>query len=222
MTRSTRQGTVPNGWELVRLGDVATPSQGGTPRKSQSAYWNGNVPFVTGADLTAFRISREHARSFLTMEGLRSGATAVCAPGELLLATRTRVGLAGMATEVMGASQDITRLVTNGRIRSDYLCRVLVGMGPSLQQKSRGTTIQGITRDDVVGLPILLPPLPEQRAIAAVLDSIDDAIERTGEVIAATEQLRDSLLHELLTRGVPGWHRECKPQSTEKMSVEAS
>ena len=55
-------------------------------------------------------------------------------------------------------------------------------------------------------LPLLLPPLPEQRAIAAVLDSIDEAIERTEEVIAATERLRDALLHELLTRGLPGHH----------------
>ena len=59
-------------------------------------------------------------------------------------------------------------------------------------------------------LPILLPPLPEQRRIAAVLDSIDEAIERTEEVIAATERLRDALLHELLTRGVPGLHSEWK------------
>ena len=56
----------------------------------------------------------------------------------------------------------------------------------------------------------LLPPLPEQRAIAAVLDSIDEAIERTEAVITATERLRDALLHELLTRGVPGWHSEWK------------
>ena len=55
------------------------------------------------------------------------------------------------------------------------------------------------------------PPSPaEQRAIAAVLDSIDEAIERTEAVIAATERLRDALLHELLTRGVPGWHSEWK------------
>ena len=54
------------------------------------------------------------------------------------------------------------------------------------------------------------PPLHEQRAIADVLDSIDEAIERTEAVIAATETLRDSLLHELLTRGVPGWHTEWK------------
>ncbi len=59
-------------------------------------------------------------------------------------------------------------------------------------------------------LPILLPPLPEQRAIAAVLDSIDEAIEGAEAVIAATGQLRDSLLHQLLTRGIPGWHTQWK------------
>lgn len=53
-----------------------------------------------------------------------------------------------------------------------------------------------------------LPPLAEQRAIAAVLDAIDETIERTEEVIAATERLRDALLHELLTRGLPGRHSE--------------
>ena len=63
----------------------------------------------------------------------------------------------------------------------------------------------------------LSPPLPEQRAIAAVLDSIDDAIERAEAVIAATGQLRDSLLHQLLTRGVPGRHMEWKLDFTQNL-----
>ena len=67
-----------------------------------------------------------------------------------------------------------------------------------------------VNRQDIFDLRILLPPLHEQRAIAGVLDAIDEAKERTEAVIAATERLRDSLLHELLTRGVPGWHREWK------------
>ena len=58
------------------------------------------------------------------------------------------------------------------------------------------------------GLRVELPPLAEQRAIAAVLDAIDEAIERTEEVIGATERLRDALLHELLTRGLPSRHSE--------------
>ena len=204
--KSSGATSIPDGWQVVRLGDVATMSQGGTPRKDRSEYWDGHIPFVTGADLTKFRIGRRNARSFLTDQGLYSGGTVVCEPGSLLLATRTAVGLAGMATETLGASQDITCLVTNGRVDAEYLCRSLVGLASSLKRRSRGTTIQGITREDVTSLHILLPPLTEQWAIATVLDSIDDAIERIEAVIASTEQLRDSLLHELLTRGVPGWH----------------
>ena len=77
---------------------------------------------------------------------------------------------------------------------------------------SMGTNVRRRRADfsDFSKLQVLLPPLPEQRAIAAVLDSIDEAIERTEAVEAATERLRDALLHELLTRGVPGWHTEWK------------
>ena len=197
---------VPDGWRMARLGDVVTMSQGGTPRKKRPEYWGGHIPFVTGADLRDVRVTREHARSFLSEDGLRSGDTVICEPGALLLATRTRVGLAGLATEVMGASQDITRLEPNGEVDPSYLCRVLVRNSRTLQRRARGTTIQGVTREDVASLQILVPPISEQRAIAAVLDAIDAAIERTQSVISATERLRDALLHELLTRGVPGWH----------------
>ena len=62
------------------------------------------------------------------------------------------------------------------------------------------TGIRNLDYAGYLAYPILLPPLSQQRAIAAVLDSIDEAIER----------LRDALLHELLTRGVPGWHSEWK------------
>ena len=82
--------------------------------------------------------------------------------------------------------------------------------GRQFARIANGVTRFGLTLDATRSLFILLPPLPEQRAIAAVLDSIDEAIERTEAVIAATERLRDSLLHELLTRGVPGWHSEWK------------
>ena len=201
---------MPEGWRLVRLGDVVRFKQGGTPSKARPEFWDGEIPFVTGADLRETRISRDNARSFLTNEGLHSGATAICKEGALLLATRTRVGLVGIAAEMMGASQDITLLAPTDAADQSYLYRTLLNNADLLQQRSRGTTIQGVSREDIDSLPILLPPLTEQQAIATVLDSIDDAIEGAEAVIAATEQLRDSLLHQLLTRGVPGWHTEWK------------
>ena len=86
--------------------------------------------------------------------------------------------------------------------------RYVCGVTARLEHQTTG--IRNLDYTSYLAFPILLPPLPEQRAIAVVLDSIDEAIERTEAVIAASERLRDSLLHELLTRGVPGWHSEWK------------
>lgn len=55
-----------------------------------------------------------------------------------------------------------------------------------------------------------IPPLSEQNRVASVLQSVGKAIEKTERVITKTEQLRDALLHELLTRGLPGHHTEWK------------
>ncbi|MEX1023211.1 MAG: restriction endonuclease subunit S [Dehalococcoidia bacterium] len=73
-----------------------------------------------------------------------------------------------------------------------------------------GTKMPRTSWERLADLSVSCPSLPEQRAIAAVLDAVDDTIERTEAVIAATEDLRRSLLHELLTRGVPGMHSEWK------------
>lgn len=75
---------------------------------------------------------------------------------------------------------------------------------------SEGTKMPRAKWDFVSQIHLRLPPLEEQQRIAAVLNSIDDAIEHTGKVIAAVEQLQNSLLHELLTHGIPGWHTEWK------------
>lgn len=55
-----------------------------------------------------------------------------------------------------------------------------------------------------------LPPIPEQLKIAAIISSVDQAIDKTRVVIAKTERLKKGLMQQLLTRGVPGWHSEWK------------
>ena len=77
-----------------------------------------------------------------------------------------------------------------------------------LARIANGVTRFGLTLDATKTLPILLPPLPEQRVIAAVLDSIDDASREPRQSSPPQRALRDALLHDLLTRGLPGQHTE--------------
>ncbi|WP_374250995.1 restriction endonuclease subunit S [Xanthobacter sp.] len=51
-------------------------------------------------------------------------------------------------------------------------------------------------------LPILIPPVPEQRRIAEILSSVDEAIAATRAVIAQTRRVKQAVLERLLTKGV--------------------
>ena len=97
-------------------------------------------------------------------------------------------------------------------LEGDFLAHALASyaVAKEFSRIANGITRFGLTLPGVRSLPLAVPPLPEQRTIATVLNSIDETIERTKAVITAAEQLRDAMRHELLTRGLPGWHTEWK------------
>ena len=180
---------IPEGWRLVRLGDVLKLEYGVS--LPERVRMDGNVPVIGSGGVVGF-----HSQAATDGPGIVVG----------------RKGSIGSITWTVDdfVAIDTTYFVVpiDGKIDLRWAYYLLTR--EDLSRLNRATGIPGLNRDDVYTLTRLLPPLPEQRAIAAVLDSIDDAIERTAAVIAATEQLRDSLLHQLLTRGVPGWHTAWK------------
>ncbi len=85
-------------------------------------------------------------------------------------------------------------------------------MSSELVARATGTTRshQRVRAPDVLAIPVGLPPLPEQRKIAAILSSVDDAIEKTQAVIDQVQVAKRGLMQELLTRGLPGGHTRFK------------
>lgn len=71
-----------------------------------------------------------------------------------------------------------------------------------LAAQSHGTTMKHIKRSDLLPFPAVVAPLPEQRRIAEILDTLDEAIRKTEQVIAKLQQMKQGLLHDLLTRGI--------------------
>ena len=148
----------------------------------------------------------------ITQEGLNCSNASIFPPNTVMVAmngqgaTRGKASMLGIPAT---CNQSLAAIQSNKHSIEQFLFHVL----DSAYEKLRALTgdgRSGLNLHLIRTFRLLVPPLPEQRAIAAVLDSIDEAIERTEAVIAATERLRDALLHELLTRGVPGWHSEWK------------
>ena len=178
---------VPDGWQAVRLGDVLKLEYGvSLPARDRLP---GPIPVVGSAGVVGV-----HDRATNTGPGVIVG----------------RKGSIGAVTWVASdfIPIDTTYYSVPVGTRADLRWIYHVLTREDLAGLNRATGVPGLSRDDVYALRRPVPPLAEQRAIAAVLDAIDEAIERTEEVIAAAERLRDALLHELLTRGLPGRHSE--------------
>jgi type I restriction enzyme S subunit len=96
---------------------------------------------------------------------------------------------------------DTTYYVTiNGEISLRWSYWLLSAL--PLRRLDSSTGVPGLNRNDAYGLPIKVPPLPEQRRIAEMLDTVDAAIQQTEALIAKLKLMKAGLLHDLLTRGL--------------------
>ena len=205
---------VPDGWRIVRLGDMADVNRGASWSRAQES----SVPMDDA--IPVVRIGNVQRDGFRMDDVLyiRGVSASEKSRGSIAHRTLVMVGSNGNRDRVGNIFLADQQLL--GHLLASFLIGIAPVVGISerfLAASLRSAQIQSLITESTAGstglknlsltwlrnLPILLPPLLEQRAIAAVLDSIDDAIERTEAVITATERLRDALLHELLTRGVP-------------------
>ena len=200
---------IPDGWRHVRLGDVAELNRlTWDPADGTSILYLDLTAIATPGLLSAPRK--------ITALDAPSRARRRVNSGDILVST-VRPNLRGFARvrqapENLVASTGFAVVTLRPGVDGSFVYHHVMSppFAVEMENATTGQAYPAVRPGDVASYELLLPSLPEQRAIADVLDSIDDAIERTEAVIAATGQLRESLLHQLLTRGVPGWHTEWK------------
>ena len=183
------------------LGSLCQFLNGGTPPKSESRYFEGDIPWITSADITSPIV--DTARSFITDEAVGASATNKVPTGTVLLVTRTGVGKVAVAGVDLCFSQDITAILPDkDRLDTAYLVHFLRTKQDYLLSMARGATIKGVTRNVVADLVIPLPPLPEQRRIAAILDQADALRAKRRESLAQLDHLAQSVFIEMFNPSV--------------------
>jgi len=164
-------------WPMVKLGGIARFVSGGTPDRSNKAYYLGQIPWISGADISDS--GHVQIRRRITEEAAEQSATSVVESGTLLLVTRTSIGKIALAPKDLAFSQDITGIFPNDAvILRKYLESFIRSIGAEqLKTRARGVTIKGVNRKDVEELKIPLPPLGEQKRIAEILGEVSKAVE---------------------------------------------
>lgn len=164
-------GTIP-------LGELVTIRGGGTPSRSVSAYWNGEIRWATVKDFKSTELAE--TEESITPEGISDSATNVIPAGSVIVPTRMAVGKAAINTIDLAINQDLKALLPSCKVDSRFLLHFMLAQGKFLESQAQGATVKGIKLDLLRALPFPKIPPREQRRIAAILDKAD-AIHRQRE-----------------------------------------
>ncbi|OOP56824.1 MAG: hypothetical protein AYP45_07435 [Candidatus Brocadia carolinensis] len=137
---------IPSGWEVVKLGEVCKKIiGGGTPSTAVKEYWEGNIPWISSADILGLR--EIVPRRKISLKALESSTTNILPKGGIVVVTRVGLGKLAIAPYEICFSQDSQGLLLNETLISQSYA--LVCLSKAVQQfkaQGRGTTINGVTK----------------------------------------------------------------------------
>jgi type I restriction enzyme, S subunit len=197
-------------YQKFLLDDLITMKGGGTPSKKIKEYWDGDIPWASVKDLTSTCLSK--TQDYITKAGLENSNSNLIPEGSIILATRMAVGRVCINDFPVAINQDLRALFCSDKILSRYLLWFLLSSTHILENQASGATVKGITLDAIKNLEVPLPPLEEQKRIAAILDKADRVRRKRQEAIRLTEELGRSIFLDMFGDPVTnpkGW-KTCK------------
>jgi type I restriction enzyme S subunit len=194
-------GKLPDRWRRARLDDVANRASGHTPDQGKPQYWNGGIKWVSLAD--SGQLDRgyiEETDKEISALGVRH-SSAVLLPAETVIISRDAgVGKSAVLKDKMAVSQHFIAwdCGPKGQIEPWFLYNWLQVQKPFFERMAVGSTIKTIGLPLFKRLTIDFPPLPEQRKIAEILRTWDEAIEKLEALRAAKLRRHRALTHSLV------------------------
>lgn len=174
---------------MMKLGEICTVVSGTTPKSTRPEYWDGDINWVTPAELTdesdvIYESQRKITQQAVIDSNLKSFPT-----GTVLLSSRAPIGKVAIAGTEMYCNQGFKNLICSEKIYNRYLYHFLKSKTDYLNSLGRGATFKEISKSIVENIEIPLPPLDEQRKIAAVLDKVSDLIAKRRQQLDKLDEL---------------------------------
>ena len=174
---------------MVKLGDVCTIVSGTTPKSSCPEYWDGDINWVTPAELNDDSDVIYESQRKITEQAVQDSNLKPFPAGTVLLSSRAPIGKVAIAGVEMYCNQGFKNLICSDKIYNRYLYHFLKTSTEYLNSLGRGATFKEISKSIVENIAIPLPSLAEQRRIAAVMDKVSGLIAKRREQLDKLDEL---------------------------------
>ena len=182
---------------MVKLGNVCTVVSGTTPKSNHLEYWDGNINWVTPAELKDDSDIIFESQRKITEKAVADTSMKSFPAGTVLLSSRAPIGKVAIAGVEMYCNQGFKNLICSEAIYNRYLYHYLKSKTDYLNSLGRGATFKEISKNIVESIEIPLPPINEQRKIAAVLDKVSDLIAKRRQQLDKLDELVKSRFVEM-------------------------
>ena len=196
-------GPVPDWWEVKALSSICTLVSGGTPKRSDATYWDGDVPWFSVRDapdqgeLWVIRTSEQ-----ISADGLTGSAARVVPKGSTIISARGTVGKLAMAGVPMAFNQSCYGLLPGDGKSFGYLHLLMQSVVAELKQRTHGSVFDTITRATFDGLFVTSPPAEIMSTLESVVEPLLALLLALVDESSKLAAMREYLLPKLLSGDV--------------------
>jgi type I restriction enzyme, S subunit len=204
-------GEIPAHWESVRMWRISRAMSGGTPAREETAYWDGEIPWVSPKDMKRRVI--DSSQDTITKRAIEETGIKLISPPVVLIVVRGMILAHTFPVAITAVpvtiNQDMKALTFADTIEPVFMVWLFEGVGKQMlaaivEEAAHGT--RAIRMDEWRSVTVTVPPVAEQRAIATFLDRetarIDGLVAKKERLIELLQEKRTALITRAVTKGL--------------------
>lgn len=149
---------LPKGWEVKRISNVCETIGGGTPSTTNSAYWGGDIKWVTPSDITSKKsLALLKIAGRITEEGLKKSSAKLLPPYTILMTSRASIGFFGICPDNVCTNQGFISIIPNKDNVRMYLLYTFKARKEEIISNANGSTFLEISKGRFRKMKLLVP-----------------------------------------------------------------
>ena len=188
-------------WVASRIDEIASVTSGGTPSRSNSEYWDGNIPWVT-TSLVDFNVIQT-AEEFITQDGLKNSSAKLFPKNTILMAmygqgiTRGKVAILGIEATT---NQACCAIKLNNSFDTNFIFQNLMNRYEEIRDLSNDGGQKNLSAGIIKEIEVVSPSKAEQNKIASFLSAVDEKINHLTQKHQLLSQYKQGMMQKLFSQ----------------------